>query len=164
MEGVDPMTLHDAAVGHEAAADYSLLLAEAAHVLMDLASARPQDRAEELATLRDIYAEGSEFVGMPGIPSALRGLFDSILTLGARIASYPARLPETTLAQVHVIDSMARSLATAMDEPSLVGRSVEDINRGIAALTRATPVSKSLDDAAHSAHVALKNFVGNWQH
>jgi hypothetical protein len=156
------MTIHDTAVGHEATADYSLLLAEAALVLSEMASADPEDRADELLTLHDIHAEGAEFVGIPGIPSSLRSLFGSIVALGERIASTTTALPEATLAQVHVIESLARAIASALDEEGGTHRHIEKINRSVAALTLSTPSAKELSAATEAARVALEQYVGKW--
>lgn len=156
------MTVHDLSIGHEAAADFSNLLAEAALVLSEMASAEPGLRAEEYATLQEIHSEGAEFVGMPGIPAALRGLFESMLTLGARIASSPQALPEATLAQVHVVESMARSIAAAMDDTSHVSPHIDAINRSVAALTMATPHTKNLTETTEAARSALEQFVTSW--
>ncbi len=158
------MTLHDVSLGHEAAADFSLLLAEAARVLSEMASAPPKERAEEFATLQEIHAEGAEFVSMPGIPSSLRGLFTSILTLGARIAASTTALPEGTLAQVHVIDSLAAAIANALDETGDVSGHVDAINRSVAALTMSTPTTRDLAQATNSARHALEQFVAGWSH
>jgi hypothetical protein len=158
------MTIRDVAVGHEAAADYSLLLAEAAQVLSEMASTKPQDRAEELLTLHDIHAEGAEFAGVPGIPSALRSLFGSIVALGERIAATTAALPEATLAQVHVIESLTRAIASALDEEGDPHPYIDTINRGVAALTLATPAAKELNAATEAARAALEQYVGKWHH
>jgi hypothetical protein len=158
------MTIHDAALGREAAADYSLLLSEAALVLSEMASAKPKDRAEELLTLHDIHAEGAEFVGVPGIPSALRSLFGSIVALGERIAASTTALPEATLAQVHVIESLTRSIAAALDEEGDTHPHIERINRGVAALTLSTPSAKELAAATEAARAALEQYVGKWHH
>ena len=158
------MTIYDAAVGHEAAADFSLVLAEAALVLSAMASAKPRDRAEELLTLQDIHAEGAEFVGVPGIPSALRSLFGSIVALGERIAATTTALPEATLAQVHVIESLTRAIASALDEEGDTHPHIDKINRSVAALTLSTPSARELASATEAARAALEQFVGNWRH
>lgn len=158
------MTTRDAAVGHEATADFALLLAEAALVLSEMASANPRDRAEELLTLHDIHAEGAEYVGVPGIPSALRSLFGSIVALGERIAATTAALPEATLAQVHVIESLTRTISSALDEEGDTRPHVERINRSVAALTLSTPSAHELADATEAARAALEQYVGKWHH
>ena len=156
------MTVHDLSIGHEAAADFSNLLAEAALVLSEMASAEPRLRAEEYATLQEIHSEGDEFVGLPGIPAALRGLFESMLSLGAHIAASPETLPESTLAQVHVVETMARSIAAALDDTSDVSPHIDAINRSIAALTMASPHPRSLTETTQAARVALDQFVTQW--
>lgn len=158
------MTIHDTAVGHEAAADFSLLLAEAALVLSEMASAKPGARAEELLTLHDIHDEGAEFVGVPGIPSALRSLFGSIIALGERISATTTALPEATLAQVHVIESMTRAIASALDDEGDLHPHIDKINRSVAALTLTTPNATELAAATEAARVALEQYVGKWHH
>ena len=156
------MTVRDLSIGHEAAADFSNLLAEAALVLSEMASAEPDERAEEYATLQEIHSEGAEFVGLPGLPAALRGLFEAMLALGARIASSPKALPEATLAQVHVVESMARSISAALDDTGPASGHIDAINRSVAALTMATPHSRSLTASTLAARVALDQFVKGW--
>lgn len=158
------MSIHDTAVGQEATADFSLLLAEAALVLSEMASAGPRERAEELLTLQDIHAEGAEFVGVPGIPSALRSLFGSIIALGERIAASTSALPEATLAQVHVIESLTRAIAAALDDEGDHRPHIDKINRGVAALTLSTPSARELSAATEAARVALEQYVGKWHH
>lgn len=158
------MTLHDASIGHEATADFSHLLAEAARVLSDMAATNPADRAEEFATLQEIHAEGADFVSMPGIPSSLRSLFASVLALGAKIASTTSPLPETVVAQVHVVESLTRTIASGLDEDGDPSPYVQAINRSIAALTMATPHTRDLREATDAAKAALEKFVDSWSH
>lgn len=155
------MTVHDVTTGHEAAADFSVLLAEAARVLRDMAS-DPDSRAEDHATLQEIHSEGAEFASLPGIPSALRGIFASVLALGNQIAAVPGQLPDAMVAQVHVIESLARSIAAGLDETGDDTAHVRAIVRNIAALTSASPTATDLRGATDAARAALEQFVGTW--
>lgn len=158
------MTLHDVSIGHEATADFAHLLAEAARVLSDMTTSNSADRADEFATLQEIHAEGADFVSLPGIPSALRSLFASVLALGGQIAASTGPLPETLIAQVHVVESLMRSIAAGLDETGNVSAHVTAINRGVAALTMATPHTTDLLQATDAARSALEKFVSSWSH
>lgn len=156
------MTIHDVSLGHAATADYSLLVAEAALVLSQMASGPFEDRADELATLRDIYAEGADFADAPGIPSSLHRVFASILALAERIAE-SRELPEATLAQVHVTQSMARAISAALDDdPGQAAYHLDTVNRCVAVLASDTEVASDLTAATEAASSALARFVAAW--
>jgi ribosome-associated translation inhibitor RaiA len=155
------MTIHYVNAAQEAAADFALLVAEATRVLADMAL-DPDARAEGLDTLYEIHAEATEFVSIPGLPSALQGLFSSILALGTKVAETSGPLAETTLAQVHVIESLTRSIAAGLDSPEHDRTHIQAIVRNVAALTSASPTASDLYTATDAARAALERFVTNW--
>lgn len=126
------MTVHDVDLSHEALADYSLLLAEAATVLAAMANATDaSERSDEFADLRAIHEEGAGFA-LPGALAAdLRRLFDGVEALADSIVHHPAAsLP----AQADRIEQVTHGIAAALDQadPALVDLTV--INQALSGL------------------------------
>lgn len=104
------MTVQD--LEHEALADYSGLLCEAADVLLDLLSADPQHRAEDLSDLLAIHAESTEYVLSAPLSEELRAFFDGLVETARRIAG-----GHSQTSQVRAIHHTAHALAATLERP-----------------------------------------------
>jgi hypothetical protein len=156
------MTIHHLAVSHEVTADYCVLMAEAAHVLSSLVNAEAGERAEDLADLTAIHAEGDDFPRSPGMPDTLRDTFESIVTLGQRVAVSPQPLPEAMQAQVPLVETMARALSLGMDDPyaeATVHEQIDIINRTVAALGYPGARATDLLEAARLAAESVRTMI-----
>ena len=114
------MSVHQIEQGHNAIADYALLLAEATGVLRDLAGASESQRSDEYEALLEIHAEGADLHRgvivnstdpyLNSLPAVLRGLFSTVMTLGEDISSgvpAPAGLDQ--------LQTITRAISAALD-------------------------------------------------
>ncbi len=118
-------------IGHDAVADFALLIAEATGVLNTLAHEAPPSRPDELEELRSIIAEGLGSVcaipeaatsadSVVALPEILRTMLADVMQLGEAIVDERTVLPGH---QVSSIETMARALSAAldrMDDPAFV--------------------------------------------
>ncbi len=114
------MSVHHVEPGHNAIADYALLLAEATGVLHDLAEAAESQRGDEYEALLEIHAEGADLHQgvivdstdpyLNSLPAVLRSLFSTVMTLGEDISrgvAAPAGLDQ--------LQTITRAISAALD-------------------------------------------------
>ncbi len=125
------MSQQPGTIGHDAVADFALLIAEATGVLNTLANGAPPSRPDELEELRSIIAEGLGSVcaipeattsadSVVALPEILRTMLADVMELGEAIVDGRTVVPGH---QVSAIESMARALSAAldrMDDPAFV--------------------------------------------
>ena len=134
----------------EELADFAILLAEATVVLSALSIATPPARAEELAELRAVHAEGEEFSGSGPLAESLHRLFDAVLVIGADLAL----VPETPLDRrwrVVGLQRIASALAAAFDEPA--PDALARVNHELHTLDPNLPPASDLPQAVAAAAV-----------
>lgn len=120
-------------VEREALADYAILLAEGAVVLSALATARtPAARAEDLADLRAVHAEGENFPHATPTSNILRGIFDCLEHAGEDLALQTETQPDT-LQRVLGVQRLAQDLAFALDEAG-EGHGLDRLNQDLRTL------------------------------
>jgi hypothetical protein len=144
------MTVHRV-VEHEALADYSLLMSEAAVVLSALAAAEtPGERIEELADLHAIHAEGADFRAVTPLAVCVQRMFGRLIALGESLAAAPV-VSSQALARAHAWQRLAQALAAALDDPSPSSPGLEHVNQELRALDPALTCALELRAAACAA-------------
>jgi hypothetical protein len=154
------MSVHVAESVHEHVANQALLVAEAADVLLDMA-AKAGSRHQDLADLEDIHAEADLLATGSGLEDAVAHMLTDILDLGRMLAAHTDPLPDSLVAECHVVRKMARTLSEAL-ESGVEQPYVQQLNRCAAALDGRAPLGTDLPTAAKSAGQALHGMLREW--